>query len=121
MKKIQLIIGTKGSGKSSRIEQEYKRLAPFYKEIDVINPSDFNTIIHVLENQVTKELIILNSGSDMKCIIENFGDIMKKYHNASEVYTAIRPIGSNRNLHIWMMRALNIASNDIMLPEIILP
>lgn len=112
MRNIYLIEGAKNAGKSNYIHEKHKELLSRCAEIETINGDDWNTVIYILKDEQTNEIIILNSGSDTKGIIRNFGQILKRYPSAATVYTAIRPYGINPRLHKWMKDVLDITAAD---------
>ena len=116
MTKIILAEGVKGSGKSTYIDNKYKELLNSCTEIEVIDRDDWNTVIYVVEENISKDIIVLNSGSDMKTIIDKFGKLLLKYPQASIIYTAIRPFDTNSHLHCRMKSVLNIQpTNEVTL------
>lgn len=111
MRKITLIEGVKDSGKSLWIKQKFNSVVNQCKTLEIINKGDFNTVIYVLEDRVSKDIMILNSGSDNHNIIYGFEKIVSKYPTA-DIFTAIRPKRANPNLHKWMKDALHIIPTD---------
>ena len=90
MKKVYLIEGEKGSGKSGWIHDKRKQLRNSgWELVKSENPTDWNTAIFVFKREL--KIVVLNSGSDTKYIIENFGRFLLECKDVSEVYTAIRP------------------------------
>ena len=87
-------------------------LAVLLISCDSKNQDDWNTRMYVLQDDRTSETIILNSGSDMRCIINGFSDLLGKYPQADIIYTAIRPYENNPLLHNWMKEALHIQKDD---------
>lgn len=114
MKKVYLIEGEKGSGKSKWIHDKkdelissgWELIKPHNSPDRDTDASDWNTAIFVLKRE--SQIAVLNSGSDTKLIIEKFRDFLSGYTNVSEVYTAIRPRKKNPRLHKWMKDALNV-------------
>ena len=107
MKRVYLIEGKKGSGKSKWIHDKKEVLINSgWKLINSHNPTDWNTAIFVLKQEA--QIAVLNSGSDKKFIIEKFRDFLSGYTDVSEVYTAIRPRKNNPRLHKWMRDALDV-------------
>lgn len=111
--KIVLVMGVKGTGKSTYIIQKYEELKSSCDLIGTYNsnagdPDNMNTIIYILKDKCTNEIIILNSGSDEQRHINYFRDVLAKYPKISTVYTAIRPEEENPKLHKWMKEALSI-------------
>lgn len=112
MRTIYLIEGSKGAGKSKFIYEKYRELMSRCSKMDSKNQDDWNTRMYVLQDDRTSETIILNSGSDMRCIINDFSDLLGKYPQADIIYTAIRPYENNPLLHNWMKEALHIQKDD---------
>lgn len=107
MKKVYLIEGEKGSGKSGWIHDKRKQLRNSgWELVKSENPTDWNTAIFVFKREL--KIVVLNSGSDTKYIIENFGRFLLECKDVSEVYTAIRPQKKNPRLHKWMKDALKV-------------
>jgi len=113
--KIVLAVGVKGAGKSTYIIQKYEELKSSCDLIGKENsnegdPDNMNTIIYILKDKCTGKIIILNSGSDEQRHINYFKKVLAKYSwgSVSTVYTAIRSKEENRNLHIWMKKALGL-------------
>lgn len=108
MKKVYLIEGEKGSGKSKWIHDKKKDelISSGWELIKSHNPTDWDTAIFVLKRK--SQIAVLNSGSDTKLIIEKFRDFISGYTDVSEVYTAIRPRKKNPRLHKWMKEALDV-------------
>lgn len=94
---ISLVIGEKGAGKSFYIQNKYDELLPFCEKVNTFNP-DTDYVIYVLKNKQTKEIIILNAGSDTGVIINDFGKVLNQYPEAAIVFTAIRPSETNPDL-----------------------
>ena len=101
MRQITLIQGEKGSGKSKFIHEKLKEIESEVEVIETVNKGDWNT-----------DIIILNSGSDMKCIISAFGAVLSKYPTVASIFTAIRPYNNNPKLHTWMKSELHITEQD---------
>lgn len=118
MKTIILVQGTKGSGKSAFINNKFKELERSTTTIQIINEKDPDTIIYILRDIKSGEIIILNSGSNAKKVINNFGKIIKNYPDISVIYTTIRPpkpISTDKKdneLHHLMINTLNIKDTD---------
>lgn len=112
MKRVTLIQGEKGSGKSKFIHEKLKEIESEIKVIETVNEGDWNTEIYIVRNKNSNEIIILNSGSDMRCIISSFGAVLSKYPTVSSIFTAIRPYNKNPKLHTWMMSELHITEQD---------
>lgn len=107
MKKVYLIEGEKGSGKSKWIHNKKEELINSgWELIKSQNLTDWNTAIFVLKRE--SQVVVLNSGSDMKSIIESFRDFLSGCKDVAEVYTAIRPRKKNPRLHKWMKDALDV-------------
>lgn len=107
MKKVYLIEGEKGSGKSKWIHDKREQLMKSGWEREKFeNEGVWDTAIFVLKRE--SQIVVLNSGSDTKEIIENFSRFILGYENISEVYTAIRPQKKNPRLHKWMKDALKV-------------
>lgn len=107
MKKVYLIEGEKGSGKSKWIHAKNEQLINSgWEPVKSENATVWDTAIFVLKRE--SQIIVLNSGSDTKFIIENFGGFLLECENVSEVYTAIRPQKKNPRLHKWMKDALKV-------------
>ena len=114
MRNITLVIGKKGAGKSEWILKKKDMLrSEGWEEIEAINEKDRNTAIFVLKSS-KGEIAILNSGSDTREIIENFGRVLNRYKEALHIFTAIRPIDINSSLHKWMITELNIQEDDVV-------
>lgn len=111
MRKITLIQGEKYAGKSQFIHQKFEEIKPSTETIEIINGDDWNTVIFIVKDKISNEVTILNSGSDTRYIIRQFGTILRKYPTAS-IFTAIRPYDKNPRLHQWMMDELHITQND---------
>ena len=112
MRNITLIIGKKRAGKSKWIfNKKDEMLSKGWEKIDAFNEEDYNTTIFVLKSS-TGEVAILNSGSDMRCIIEGFGEGLALHKEALHIFTAIRPSNINPYLYAWMMKVLNIQHDD---------
>lgn len=107
MIKVHLIEGEKGSGKSKWIHKKKEELINSgWKITESRNSTDWNTAIFVLERE--SQVIVLNSGSDMQSIIENFRVFLSGCKNVTEVYTSIRPREKNPKLHKWLKDALEV-------------
>lgn len=116
MRIITLVIGKKGAGKTKWIlEKKDEMLSEEWEKIDAINETDRNTAIFVLKSPAG-EVAILNSGSDLKCIIKRFGDFLAQHEEASRIFTAIRPQNTKQNtdLHDRMLEVLSIQDDDII-------
>ena len=113
MRIITLVIGKKGAGKSKWIlDKKDEMLSEGWEKIDAINENDRNTAIFVLKFPAG-EVAILNSGSDLKCIIKEFGDFLAQHEEASRIFTAIRPQKVNPRLYLWMKRELKNIEGDV--------
>lgn len=108
MRQITLIQGEKGSGKSKFIHEKLKEIESEVEVIETVNKGDWNTEIYIVRNKNSNDIIILNSGSDMKCIISAFGAVLSKYPTVASIFTAIRPYNNNPKLHTWMKSELHI-------------
>ena len=114
MRIITLVIGKKGAGKSKWIlEKKDEMLSEGWEKIDAINENDRNTAIFVLKSPAG-EVAILNSGSDLKCIIKEFGDFLAQHTEVSQIFTAIRPQKVNPRLYLWMKRELKNIEGDVV-------
>lgn len=114
MRKITLIIGKKGAGKSKWIfDKKDKMLSDGWEQIDDENKEDYNTAIFALKSPIG-EVAVLNSGSDMHSIIQGFGAFLARHKEATQIFTAIRPQSVNPRLHDWMIEELNIQDDDIV-------
>ena len=102
MRQITLIQGEKGSGKSKFIHEKLKEIESEVEVIETVNKGDWNTEIYIVRNKNSNDIIILNSGSDMKCIISA----------VASIFTAIRPYNNNPKLHTWMKSELHITEQD---------
>lgn len=112
MRRITLIEGVKGVGKSTWIINKYDSIKDQCQEIDIKNIDDINTVIYILKNNFTGKIIILNSGSDTYNIIQEFKTILAEpLYSSAEIYTAIRS-KQNPRLHDRMINALSITSED---------
>lgn len=80
--------------------------------IETVNKGDWNTGIYIVGNKNSNDIIILNSGSDMKCIISAFGAVLSKYPTVASIFTAIRPYNNSPRLHAWMKSGLHITGQD---------
>ncbi|WP_175629660.1 hypothetical protein [Bacteroides acidifaciens] len=112
MRRITLVQGEKDSGKSKFIHKKFKEIESEVEVIEIVNEGDWNTEIYIVRNKKSNDIIILNSGSDMRCIISSFGAVLSKYPTVSSIFTAIRPYNKNPKLHIWMKLELNITEQD---------
>lgn len=112
MRRITLIQGKKGSGKSKFIHEKFKEIESEVEIIETVNEGDWNTEIYVVRDKNSNDIIILNSGSDMRCIISSFGIVLRKYLTVSSIFTAIRPYNENPKLHTWMKSELHITEQD---------
>ena len=116
MRNITLVIGKKGAGKSKWIlEKKDEMLSEGWKQIDSHDEEKRNTAIFALKSP-TGEVAILNSGSDLKCIIKKFGEFLAQHKEASQIFTAIRPQNTKQNtdLHNRMLEVLSIQDDDII-------
>lgn len=114
MRNITLVIGKKRAGKSKWIfNKKDEMLSAGWKKIDAFNEKDHNTAIFVLKSSIG-EVAVLNSGSDMRSIIKNFGTFLSQHKEALHIFTAIRPKNINPRLHSWMITELNIQKDDII-------
>ena len=112
MRNITLIIGKKRAGKSKWIfNKKEEMLSAGWKKIDAKKETNYDQAIFALKSP-TGEVAILNSGSDQKCIIKEFGEFLAQHKEASQIFTAIRPANINPRLHVWMMKVLNIQHDD---------
>jgi hypothetical protein len=107
MKKVYLIEGEKGSGKSEWIHNKNKQLIESgWEPVKSENATVRDIAIFVLKRE--SQIVVLNSGSDTKEIIKNFSRFLLDCEDVSEVYTAIRPQEKNPRLHKWMKDALKV-------------
>lgn len=107
MKKVYLIEGEKGSGKSQWIHNKKDQLKESGWELVKFENEDvWDTAIFVFKRE--SQIVVLNSGSDTKKIIKNFSRFLLECESVSEVYTAIRPRKKNPRLHKWMKDALKV-------------
>ena len=82
MRIITLVIGKKGAGKSKWIlEKKDEMLSEGWKQIDAQKETDYNQAIFALKSP-TGEVAILNSGSDLKCIIKEGGFNVQMHYAA---------------------------------------
>ena len=116
MRIITLVIGKKGAGKSKWIfEKKDEMLSEEWVKIDAEKETDYDQAIFALKSP-TGEVAILNSGSDLKCIIKEFGKFLAQHKEASQIFTAIRPQNTKQNtdLHNRMLEVLSIQDDDIV-------
>ena len=116
MRIITLVIGKKGAGKSKWIfEKKDKMLSEGWEQIDAQKETDYNQAIFALKSPAG-EVAILNSGSDSKDIIDEFGTFLAQHEEASRIFTAIRPQNTKQNtdLHDRMLEVLSIQDDDII-------
>ncbi|WP_311140037.1 hypothetical protein [Lancefieldella parvula] len=112
MRIITLVIGKKGAGKSTWIfKKKDKMLFEGWEQIDAEKEEDYNQAIFALKSP-TGEVAILNSGSDSKDIIDEFGTFLAKHKEATQIFTAIRPQDINPCLHKRMKEVLSIQDQD---------
>lgn len=114
MRIITLVIGKKGAGKSNWIfKKKDKMLSEEWVKIDAEKETDYNQAIFALKSP-TGEVAILNSGSDSKDIIDEFGTFLAKHKEATQIFTAIRPQDTKQNtdLHNKMLEVLSIQDQD---------
>ena len=112
MRQITLVQGEKGPGKSKFIHEKLKETESEAEVIETVNKGDWNTGIYIVRNKNSNGIIILDSGSDMKCIISAFGAVLSKYPTVASIFTAIRPYNNNPKLHTWMKSELHITEQD---------
>lgn len=116
MRNITLIIGKKGAGKSKWIlEKKDEMLSEGWKQIAAEKETDYNQAIFALKSP-TGEVAVLNSGSDQKKIIKEFGTFLAQHKETSRIFTAIRPQNTEHNtdLHNRMLEVLSIQDDDIV-------
>lgn len=107
-KTIVLVIGDKDTGKTSLILKKSEELKISCEVLEIINSENRDTIIYVLKDKRSNEIIILNSGSDEYKIINEFEKVLAKYPQVGTIYTAIRPKEVNPRLHNKMMSILGL-------------
>lgn len=114
MRIITLVIGNKGAGKSKWIlEKKDEMFSEGWKQIDAKKEADYNQAIFALKSP-TGEVAILNSGSDRKDIIDEFGTFLSQHEEVLRIFTAIRPQSINPHLYKRMRTdVLNIQDDDI--------